>query len=221
MKLVYSDMGHILRFGEGYVPELVIENKKMFFNMVDSMARQADGMGGDCVLSVSDRPVDFCKYADLIVQFAPFEINRKSLLTKLYAALEQKAHSADLIAKTAELLSDLERYMLELAEDYPFEISCRKLAVGSVIRALSPEVEESDQTPLERVFSYMELVRDLDRDKLFVMVNMRSYFQDEEMELFTQSVAMHNFNVLLLENHEATKLNYTKRFVIDGDLCEF
>ena len=45
MKLVYSDMGHILRFGEGYVPELVIENKKMFFNMVDSMARQADPTG--------------------------------------------------------------------------------------------------------------------------------------------------------------------------------
>lgn len=67
----------------------------------------------------------------------------------------------------------------------------------------------------------MELVREFDREKLFVMVNMRPYFQDEEMELFTQSVAMHNFNVLLLENHEATKLNYTKRFVIDGDLCEF
>lgn len=28
MKLVYSDMGHILRFDGGYVNELVVENKK-------------------------------------------------------------------------------------------------------------------------------------------------------------------------------------------------
>lgn len=221
MKLVYKDMGHILRFGEGYVNELIIENKKMFFDVVDSMHRQTEGLHGDCVLSISNRPVEFGKYADLTVQFAPFQMNRKSLLTKLYAALERKAQNSETYLKTGELLGELERYILGISEELPFAINCQKLAIGPIIRALSPEIEESDKEPIEKVFAYMELVRELDRDKLFVMVNMRSYFSDEEMEKFTESVSLHDFNVLLLESHEAPKLNYTKRYVVDTDLCEF
>lgn len=221
MKLVYRDMGHILRFGEGYVNELIIEKKKMFFDVVDSMHRQTEGLHGDCVLSISNRPVEFGKYADLTVQFAPFQMNRKSLLTKLYAALERKAQNSETYLKTGELLGELERYILGISEELPFAINCQKLAIGPIIRALSPEIEESDKEPIEKVFAYMELVRELDRDKLFVMVNMRSYFSDEEMEKFTESVSLYDFNVLLLESHEAPKLNYTKRYVVDTDLCEF
>lgn len=221
MKLVYNNMGHILRFGEGYVNELIIENKKMFFDVVDSMNRQIDGLRGDCVLSVSDRPVEFSKYADLTVQLAPFQINRKSLLTKLYATLENKAQTFESYSKTGELLGELERYILELSEELPFEVNCRKLAIGPIIRALAPEIEENDKSPIDKVFAYMELVRELDRDKLFIIVNMRSYFADEEMEKFTESVCLHDFKVLLLESYEASKLKHTKRFVIDADLCEF
>lgn len=148
-------------------------------------------------------------------------MNRKSLLTKLYSDLEKKAQSPETYSKTGELLGEMERYILGLSEDLPFEINCQKLAIGSIIRALAPEIEENDKNPIERLFTYIELVRELDRDKLFIMVNMRSYFSDEEMEKFAESVSLHDFKVLLLESYEAPKLNHTKRFVVDADLCEF
>lgn len=221
MKLVYKDMGYILRFDEGNVNELIIENKKMFFDMVHSMAMQAEGLHGDCVLSVGDKPVEFGKYADLTVQFAPFQLNRKSLLTKLYAALEKKALLSENYIKTVELFGELEKYVFQLSEEFPFEINCQKLAIGPVIRALSPEIEENENNAIENIFAYMELMRELDRDKLFIMINMRSYFSDEEMEMFTESVCLHDFKVLLLEASAFSKLKHTKRFVIDADLCEF
>lgn len=221
MKLVYKDMGHILRFDGGYVNELIIENKNMFFDVVNSMTMQAEGLRGGCVLSIGDRPVDFGKYADLTLQFAPFLVNRKSLLTKLYAALENKALTSENYMKTVKLLGELESYVLRLSEELPFEIHCQKLSIGPVIRAISPEIEDSDKSTLEKIFAYMELVRELDRDKLFIMINMRSYFTDEKMEIFTESASLHDFNVLLVENVSSGKLNYTKRFVIDDDLCEF
>ena len=152
MKLVYKDMGHILSFDEGYVNELVVENKKLFFEIVNSIAAQVDGGHGDCVLSIKDRPVELGKYADLTVQFAPFELNRKSLLTKLYSSLEHKA---------------------------------------------------------------------FDRDRLFIMVNMRSYFDHSEMEAFTESANLHGFRVLLLESTSQSQLKNTQRYTIDEDLCEF
>ena len=221
MKLVYKNMGHILDFNEGCVNELVIENKKMFFDMVSSMAMQVDGLHGGCVLSIADKPVEFSKYVDMTVQFVPFQVNRKSLLTKLYAALEKKALNLENYIKTRELLGELEKYVFLLSEELPFEINCQKLAIGPIIRALSPEIEENGKNAIENIFAYMELVRELDRDKLFIMVNMRSYFSDEEMEIFTESVCLHDFKALLLEVSAFPKLKRTKRFMIDADLCEF
>lgn len=221
MKLVYGEMGHILRFDGGYVNELVVENRKMFFNMVNDLASQIDGGYGKFVLSISDKPVDLSKYADLTLQFAPFPLNRKSLLSKLYASLEQKAVCAENYMETGEILSGFEKYILRLTDDFPFEIDCRKLTIGAMIRAVSPEIDEADKTPLERIFSYMELVRELDRDRLFIMVNMRSYFSDEDMNNFIESVSLHDFKVLLFESFALERLKNTKRYVIDDDLCEF
>jgi len=97
----------------------------------------------------------------------------------------------------------------------------KKLAIGPLIRALSPEIADNEKNTLETIFTYMELVRELDRDRLFIMVNMRSYFSDEDMGIFTESVSLHDFKVLLLESISLPSLPYTKRYTIDEDLCEF
>ena len=152
MKFVYKDMGHILAFDNGYVNELVIENKKMFFEMVNDISNQAEGLPGNCILSISDKPVEFSRYADLTIQFAPFHMNRKSLITKLCAKLEQNSVSPENYTRSGEMLSELERFIFHLASDLPFDISCQKLSIGAIIRALSPEIEESDKTPLEKIF---------------------------------------------------------------------
>ena len=67
----------------------------------------------------------------------------------------------------------------------------------------------------------MELVRELDRDKLFIMVNMRTFFSDQDMEMFAESVCLHDFKVLLLESTSFSNLKNVKKYIIDEDLCEF
>lgn len=126
MKLVYENMEHILRFGEGYINELIVENKKMFFKMVNSVCMQADGLQGEFVMSISDKVVEFGKNAEVIIQFAPFQMNRKSLLTKLHASLEQRATDVDFYLETLEILKGLESFVSRLAGDLPFEIDCKK-----------------------------------------------------------------------------------------------
>ena len=66
-----------------------------------------------------------------------------------------------------------------------------------------------------------ELVRELDRDRLFIMINMRTYFSDEEMERFAESACLHDFKVLLVESSSLSRLENAKRYTVDADLCEF
>lgn len=221
MKLVYEGVDKVFEFGLGYVNELVVENKKLFFEIVNNMALQSEGLTGNCVLSIKDKPVEFSRYADLSVQFAPFQVNRKNLLTKLYSVIEQNALAGENYLKTGELLSELEKYIFRLSEDFPFEIECQKVAIGPIIRALSPQIEENEKRNIEKIFEYMEFVREIDKDRLFVMVNMRTYFDDDEMQKFIESVCLHDFKVLLLESNAFVKLTHTQRYTIDEDLCEF
>jgi len=74
--------------------------------------------------------------------------------------------------------------------------------------------------PIEKLIDYMSLVRDLEKEKLFVFVNMRSWFTEEELALFVNTVLAHKFHILLIDNCEYPKLKQEKRFVIDRDLCE-
>ena len=67
----------------------------------------------------------------------------------------------------------------------------------------------------------MELDRELDRDRLIIMINMRTYFSDEEMNTFIESACLHDFKVLLLESSSFARLKNAKRFTVDEDLCEF
>ena len=213
-------MGHILCFNGGYVNELIVENKNLFFAMVNSMTMQSEGCQGDWMVSVSDKPVEFSKYTDLSVQFAPFQVNRKNLLNKLYAVFEHKALLAENYIKTGELLGELERYLFELAEELPFDVRFQKLAIGPIIRALAPVIDEDEKSSLERIFSYMELIRELDRERVFIMINMRSYFSNEDMDTFIESVCLHDFKLLLLESSAQPQLKNSKRYIIDVDLCE-
>ena len=67
----------------------------------------------------------------------------------------------------------------------------------------------------------MELVRELDKDRLFIMINMRTYFSDEEMNIFIESACLHDFKILLLESTSFARLKNIQRFTVDEDLCEF
>ena len=222
MKLVVDGLEQMLMFAEGYATELVIENKKMFLEIVKSFVTQIEGSTqGKVTLSVGDKPVELSRYADITVQFAPFELNRKNLLTKLCNALEQQALSPLHYLETGELVKDLELFVDALAEELPFEVECQRATIGPILRAMAPQITETNKGTLERILDYMEIVRELDRDRLFVMVNMRTYFCDEQMASFLKSACSHDFKILMLESISFSHLPNVKRYTVDEDLCEF
>ena len=67
----------------------------------------------------------------------------------------------------------------------------------------------------------MELVRELERDKLFVLVNIRSYYDDHEVTALLRTLLDHDLYVLLLDSYAGNVLVGEKRWTVDEDLCEF
>lgn len=96
-----------------------------------------------------------------------------------------------------------------------------KLSIGGVIKAAGIGIADDYENDLERLLDYMELVRELERDKLFVLVNLRSYYSDADLNTFLDTLLQHAFQVLLIDGASRKLLQNEQRITVDADLCEF
>ena len=220
MKFVYPDINHVIEVTEDCVNTLIIENQNLFVELIEDLYFQLEGRDGRSVLSSKGRVLDIAKNLELLSQFVPFELNKKSLITKVTACMEKLSVDSAHYEKTMELLSTLEAYMYDLSFGLTGDIAVTKINSGAVIKAVGVEFEDDYDSLGEKIIDYMELVTAYDRQKLFVFLNLRSYISDEETELFFETVLNHRFKVVLIDNKEYNRVKFENRYIVDKDLCE-
>lgn len=220
MKLVGPYFNSIIELDDGEVFCLVIEEQNTFRHILKDIHTQMCGEVGSLVLSADNAPVEFRKCADVIEGFAPFDINTKTLLSRIASSIEKTAVDSEHFLASSQLVSDIENYISDLCFDFPFRVECSKLSVNALIKASSVRVLDDYGSDIEAMIAYMLAVLEFDKSKLFITVNMRSYFTDEDMEMFLKEVRSHQIQVLMIENCARTHLKEMKTFIIDKDLCE-
>ena len=220
MKFVCPDINHVFDTEIGKVNSLIIENQKLFFEVITDISSQIEGFDVKSVMSEENKILTFSKNADLLTQFIPFDLNRKTLVNKAVSALEQVAVSGEYFQKTAEILSQLEAYLFEISANFSCDISFSKISAASIIKASGFEFKNDYDTLCEKIIDYFELVTEFDRKKLFFTVNLRSYVNDKEIELFIETVLQHGYNLLMIESGEHPLLTSEQRYIIDSALCE-
>lgn len=224
MKLAYPDISEVLRWDQPQIPSLVIESQPLFRKFIRDLWLSSENFSTDVVLSKHDKPIEFSKNAEIISEFINFNINQKPLINKICAAMEQKALSSDNFFETKKLLAEIEKSVSEWAFDFSCNVTATKITVPNVLKAVGIELcddyvgEEGDA---ERLIDYMELVREFDRDKVFITVNMRSWFSDKTMKNFLSTALSHEYKVLMIDAAAHTLLKEEKRLTVDADLCEF
>lgn len=207
-------------FDEGEPFLLVLENPTVFRLFLEDLYRQVNNEPGRTVLSYDDVPVSLAKNAEILDSFTPFDINTKTLLSRITAAMEKTAADEQHLMQTAEILATVERYLTELCFDLPFRAECRKLSVASLIRAASVFVAEEFEEPLEGILTYFSLIRELAGDRLFITVNLRSYFEEEPLIRFLHTARSRQFRLLMLENWDRGSLPGIRQLIVDRDRCE-
>ena len=220
MKIVFSCLSEPITFSENIINTLIIENSICLRNTVTDIHNQISGLDGESVLSIDSTPIPFSKNAELITSFVPFELYNKSVITKIQGILEKNATNEEHYLKTQALLAEIEKYLFDISYDYPIDVSAEKLSVNSLLKAIGISIKEDHSSLIEKVFDHLELIREFDKVKLFITVNMRDYFSDDEMRIFFDSTLKHKFSLLMLESHERVLLPHEKRKIVDQDLCE-
>ena len=221
MKLVCPYFDDVIKIDEPFVHSLIIENQNVFRELIEDFTVLCGNSDGKSILSISDNPVSFSHYCEIISSFVPFDINKKSLLTSIISSLEKTALNEEFFSRTQQILSKLEVLIDEISFDYTCSVHCTKITINSLLKAVGIELADDYDSIPEKIIDYMELVREFDKDKLFITVNMRSYFTDDTMQFFCDTVISHKFRLLMIENFSYPILEKEKRITIDKDICIF
>lgn len=221
MKFSYEYINRVFLCDGESVPTLVVENKPLFVKLITDIYSQTQGLKGKAVLAREENLLDFSKYAELITCFVPFDINRKTLINKILSALEYRAQGPDFYERTTILLNEIEKYADELALDFPCDLDYNKLSISTVLKSIGVEVHDDSTSLTERLINYMELVREFDRERLFITAGLRGYVGDSEIARFVKTVKGHKFNLLMIESVTYPFFEGEDRYTVDEDLCEF
>lgn len=210
----------VIDFSKQSVPTLVIENPSFLRSFLQDLYNQVDGADGNLVLSENNKILDMEKYIEIIDNCLHFDFNRKPLLNKIISSIEKNAMSENYLLKTNEMLQVLLSYLNELKFDLNCDIVYSNCTVGGILKGIGISIRDDYRNPLEKLIDYMELVREFERDKVFVFINLRNFFSDSEVECFLKTIIDHAFHVLLIDAISAKKFSIEARITIDKDLCE-
>lgn len=221
MILCHPQMENVMDFTETRIQSLVIESPTFFRTFLQDLYEQIKGEEGLLLLSEQDRPIEIGNWVEIIDNFLNFDLNKKSLLNKIIGEMERISAGDTFFLKTADILQQIEKYTMDLAFSFDCDIVCGRCSVSGLLKGIGVSVRDEYEDPLERLIDYMELVREFERDKLFVYVNLRSFFSDEEVDSFLRTALDHGYRILLVEAQSHKKLPLESRITVDKDLCEF
>lgn len=220
MKFVYPEINKVFDTDIEKINTIVVENQKLLINILSDIYGQIEGNDGKSVLSDNKGILPMGKYAELLTQFVPFELCKKSLISKISALFEKKALEEDMYLETMELMSSIERYLYKLSFDFNCNPIFQKININSLIKASGFGLNEEYDSLGEKILDYFELVREFDHDKLFITFNLRCFLSDAETQLFIEDILRREIKLIMLESSERKLLSCENRLLIDSDLCE-
>lgn len=203
-----------------YINTLVVENPSFLYDILMDINNQFAGNEGRTVVSETDKVLPLEKYTELIAQFVPFNINQKSLVNKLIARICDVAVDSDHFMQTTELMTSIEQYCMGLCLNLSGNIDFTKITSDNIIKASGVEFVDDYDSLSEKLLDYFELVREYDKEKVFILFNIRSVMSTDELQMFVDEILKRGFQVLLLDSTEYTILDKEKRVIIDKSLCE-
>lgn len=221
MKIIHPKIIGRISIAEQKMNTLIIESPGFLYEIVTDIKKQIDNQQGETVLSLHNEPVSFHKYAEMITDPLSFEINNRKITTKILSALEKCGLEDVYYEQTQKLMAQIESYINELTLNFDADILCDNISLQRILKAAEICVADDYERLIDRIYAYMELVREFEGDKLFIFVNLSSFVEWEQLQEFVNTVIGHSYRVLLIDSRDFRRLENENRLIIDQDLCEF
>lgn len=220
MKLAHPMLSLPFKWEEEHVNSFVIENATMYRNFLTELYDQCSGLNGDFVLSNNLELLEISKNIEMVGNVLEIDHNNKKIVSGIVKELTDVAIN-DLHTEVLELYSKINETISNIIFESGNDIVFDDINdISQLLKLYNVRPDSEDLSLAEKILSYMNLCEKYLGKKLFVFLNIHSYFSKGEMELLFQDFIYRKFNVLLIERYDYQTVKGESKRILDRDLCE-
>lgn len=198
---------------------LVIEDPDAMYRFVDDLYRQISGDEGDITLSEDSKIIKMSKSVELITTYIPFDINEKRILNKINSMIEKEAVNELNYSKTMSLLAEIENYISGLTDRFRYSFDYTGITVSSLVKMCGVTIVDDSMCNIDKLVNFMDVVTDLLGERLFIYVNLTSYYSKSMVLDFVKTVRIKGYKVLIVDSSYREYMKEIDGLIIDDDLC--
>lgn len=222
MKIASQELEQVIVFQENQVNELIIENVGLFQRFLYQILQQLEGSGESSIfLTEEDKILSWEKNVEIIINPFQLDINQKKVLNRLYQNMSNIVQEKGYYLKLNELSAEIIDLLTEIEFDGDISLDySMNIEPVQIFKMMDVKIETEGKTLLEKLTEYIKIVSELLQCKLIIFVNIKSYLNEEELELLYQAAHYAKVHLLLIESCERETLLKENRIIIDRDMCK-
>ena len=219
MNLYHKELDFYIQFEENRGNVLVLENPALFSSIVRGLWCQTNGQEGIFSLSDGDKEEKISKEVDLVFNPFSLKVNNKKVISYLYKELDDVVQNQ--FWEQKELLNtEIIAFLEQVAEKIAYRINYElQLSITELMKVYNVRIEEENETLLDSVIDYIKIMSGFCGIRLFVFLNLRQYFYEEEIAELYKVAFYEKINLLDIECTGKSFMAFEKVIVLDKDGC--
>lgn len=218
MRFGCFDLGIDLFLEENKVTVLVIECPEVYTAFMEKISLFPEE-GSELLLTEGEKELSFKKYVEIIQTPFWIDFNTKKLLSHLYREMDEVSnlHLPNVMPQiNTEIIHYLDALTAKLPYAIKFNVAIEPL---ELFKQYDVRFDLESQSLIERVIQYIQLLKMLCGTKLIVFINIKAYFNGEQLKELYKAAFYSKIQLLLLETMEKDCLPNEKYCIIDKDRC--
>lgn len=221
IEIVWSDLETKIALTRSRPHLLIVENPRLYYQIVQQLIRQFEGGEGSFVFLEENEQVDPQKIGEIVVDLFHLHFNDKKVSGLLYKKLEKNFQCEGLFNHLYEINASIDSFLEELFFTTSLSLSNSPMQIADLLKCCNVRVEETYESFLEKVICYINLLIELKNLKIICFVNLKSVFNDEELDQLYRHCCAEGVSLFLVEDTKRRALSdLEKAVIITEDLCE-
>lgn len=219
MRLSYFKYGIDILLEENQVGVMVLEQPQVYTELLSELLKQSEGEEGLWQLSEGNKDLALNKSVVIVHTPLQLDLNSKKNLNYLYKEM-QMISDEYAYENVSELNSGIVAYLDMISQKLPYQIDYKlELDATQLYKQYEVRLDLDGTSLLEKVINYIQLEKLLCNTKLIVFVNLKAYFDKEQLEEIYKTAIYNKISLFLIETQERDCITGEKYCIIDNDKC--
>lgn len=222
MKMKINFLDNEIKFIDGYINNIEVENKKYFFRIINNLFL-TNVEYNDEILFFDDnyKEINLTNKMNIVIDYFNIDFNNKKYLTETYKLVSEQLTEENrkkINNEYRKIVSSLKTILNKI--DIPITIN-EELDITSLQKIFKLSINNKDEI-IEKLLLLIDIEKIFHINKLLIFVNLKQYLSKEELkELYKYSI-YNNVKILLIDSEcYGTCNEFEKKLIIDENLEEF